>query len=328
MPTNDYVPFAYSSGANVMSPAAWAGLGARLNGFVSGTALSVQCNTAWRQSSVVSAMIGLFTSLYQANNVVDNGDVTGLENQFEQALQGFLGINNRIKIFTANGSWVVPANITSAVVEVLAGGGGGGTSSWYTFSGTGIIQGNGGGGGGAGGWAFGRVTGLSPGVSIPVTIGPGGWGGIDPNNTSAQPAWPNSNGQAGTASSFGSFITAFGGGGGLDGSQYSTNPTPPPGLGGGAGGSASFGTGVTGLIINGENGCFTGCNHAAGAIDGTDIIRHYYIGGAPAGGWGTISLSQSGGTGSGYGVGGSGATGYVNGIFAGKGASGLVIVRW
>jgi len=316
-----------------MSPAAWAGLGARLNGFVSGTALSIQCNTAWRQSSVVSAMIGEFIAEHQGGNVIDNGDVEGLENQFEAALRSLIGQNN-ILLAIANTAWVVPENVTTALVEVVGGGGGGGTSNWTTLGGSGIIQGNGGGGGGAGGWVKGLVIGLTPGVSIPITVGTGGWGGIDPNNTSGQPAWPNSSGQSGTASSFGSYITAFGGGGGLDGTFYSSNPTPPTGFGGGPGGGGTVGSGVaTSIIINGESGAFTGCNHdapgsGAGAITMTDVVRSYYRGGAPAGGWGTISLAASGGAGSGFGVGGSGSTGYSLGNFGGRGRGGVIVVRW
>src|SRR6516164_7930383 len=144
MPTNDYVPFAYSpTTANVIPPATWAAMtGLRSNGFVSGTALSVQCNTVWRQSSVVAAMIAEFTAEHQSGNVVDNGDVEGLENQFEKALQNFLGGTSRISIYTSTGTWVVPENITTAVIEVVGGGGGGGTSNWYTWGASSIVQGN------------------------------------------------------------------------------------------------------------------------------------------------------------------------------------------
>src|SRR6218665_1024053 len=63
--------------------------------------------------------------------------------------------------FTSSGSYVVPAGVTSLTIEVVGAGGNGG--------------GNGGGGGGGGGYASG-VYNVTPGASIPITVGTGGAG--------------------------------------------------------------------------------------------------------------------------------------------------------
>ena len=55
--TNEFVPFGTGPGANVLTAAGWAALGARLSGFAGGVASSAQCNTAWRQSTSVAAMV-------------------------------------------------------------------------------------------------------------------------------------------------------------------------------------------------------------------------------------------------------------------------------
>jgi len=55
---NQYLPFATAGGADVLSPAAWTSLTARLNGFGTGTAISTQLNTAWRQGSTFAAVLG------------------------------------------------------------------------------------------------------------------------------------------------------------------------------------------------------------------------------------------------------------------------------
>lgn len=79
-------------------------------------------------------------------------------------------------VFTASGSWVVPAGVTRVYAIVVGGGGGGGAVS------TTPVLSDGSGGvtsgqdiGGAGGLAFGMVS-VTPGASITVTVGAGGTG--------------------------------------------------------------------------------------------------------------------------------------------------------
>jgi len=105
---------------------------------------------------------------------------------------------NNFQLFTASGTFTVPAGITGIKVTVRAGGGGGGagSESCATFSG---------GSGGFGGLSLGFLT-VTPGGTFAVTVGAGGAGS---NST---------NGSAGGASSFATNFTTTGGGGGAFGS--------------------------------------------------------------------------------------------------------------
>lgn len=87
MATNQYLPFGTAGGANVLSPTDYNALPARLSGFTAGTAFSVQLNTVWRQSSVVSAMVGEFILDYGGFDALDDGSVDNLENGFVRTLQ-------------------------------------------------------------------------------------------------------------------------------------------------------------------------------------------------------------------------------------------------
>jgi hypothetical protein len=109
-----------------------------------------------------------------------------------------------IQVFTTNGTFVVPTNVTKIKVEMWGGGGGGGKGSTLYN----------GGGGGAGGYAFNVFT-VTPGASYPVTVGTGG-----------------TNGVSGTFSSFGALMGAAGGGAG-------TNAAPNAVGGGGIGGTTT-----------------------------------------------------------------------------------------
>ena len=98
-------------------------------------------------------------------------------------------VGPRAQVFTASGTFTVPAGITA--VKVTVAGGGGGSSTTY-----GTV-------GGCGGVAVGHYTGLTPGGSVTVTVGAGGSGGAS--------------GTAGGTSSFGAFCSATGGAGGTSG---------------------------------------------------------------------------------------------------------------
>lgn len=105
-------------------------------------------------------------------------------------------------------TWVVPAGVTKAWVEVYGGGGGGALNN--------AVPGASGGGGA--GVAMKLAT-LTPGASITITVGAGG-DGASSNGTA---------GSAGAASSFGSICSATGGGGGR---VDSTLGAPGTGTGG------------------------------------------------------------------------------------------------
>jgi hypothetical protein len=200
------------------------------------------------------------------------------------------------QLFTANGTFTVPAGITKIKVCVYGGGAGGGCGNIP-----------GGGGGGAGGYAEGTYA-VTPAANFTVTIGSGGIGGLS--------GLPGTNG--GT-SSFGALISATGGSGGTAASFG--------GIGGiGIGGylNTSLGNGGSGstdvLSGNGTGGGGAGANISAGGFGG----------GAGGGGFGggnggngsaagANALTNTGaGGGGGGGVGGGG----------GNGAAGKVIVFW
>jgi hypothetical protein len=87
---NQLLPFGNGNGANVLAFSAYQALSARTQGFASGTALSVQLNTVWRQSAVVSSMIGQFIVDKAVVDVLDDGDVAGLEAKFIAALTALI----------------------------------------------------------------------------------------------------------------------------------------------------------------------------------------------------------------------------------------------
>lgn len=171
------------------------------------------------------------------------------------------------QVFTGNGTWTKPANVLGTelvMVEEWGAGGGGGTSG--AASGT---SGGGGGGGGACIIGYYRASDLTS--TVTVTVGTGAAATVGGNTT------------------FGTFLTAYGGGAGQSESG-ATNASP----GGGGGGQLSVGT--------------------AGSADTTGGS-----GGGPAGGGSTAANSGFGGAGGGAG-GAGGAAAYGGG--GGGGANG------
>ena len=161
---------------------------------------------------------------------------SGLERSFNIIVKAPI-----VQSFTAVGSTTfnVPVGVSSAQVVVVAGGGGGGTrNSGGASGGT-----DGGSAGGAGGMIDHPAYPLTPGGSVPVTVGGGGGGGGNGYGSGQTP------GQNGSNSVFDA-LTALGGGYGGCG-PLSPNPGGPGGSGGGegggggtTGGTAARGTGL------------------------------------------------------------------------------------
>ena len=153
-----------------------------------------------------------------------------------------------MQVFTSNGTFTVPDNVTKVRVTVVGGGGGG------------IVEGGGGGGGG-GGTAIKTITGLVPAATVTVTVGAGG----------ASQA-------SGGSSSFGAYCSATGGVGGLSvsggaggvGSSGDLNIQGGGGSGGGYIGSA---------IINGTGGSSSLGGGGAGDLDRSGTAGGPYGGG-------------------------------------------------
>lgn len=209
--------------------------------------------------------------------------------------------------YTADGSFTVPAGVTSITVECWGAGGGG---SRITSN-----SGRRGGGGGGGAFAL-RTFAVTQGTIYNFTVGLGGTGGT---NSSFATAGGNTVFIAGT-------IAASGGAPGFD---NSTNA--------GAGGTAasSFGT-TTRSGGNGANGGGTNSGGGGGgagtANPGSNATGAAAgAGGAFGGGDGGtgVSGSSNGNAGSTYGGGGSGAVTNSNtDRYGGAGANGAIRITW
>lgn len=234
----------------------------------------------------------------QVYATIDDGTNIRILSMLPSDVVSSASIVGRTQIFTASGTFTVPASVNSVEVQVIGGGGAGGASGNGSAGG---VAGNIGAGGGAGGYGYKRVFGLTPGGTVAVTVGAGGT-----PSTSATSG-------AGGSSSFGSHVTCNGGAGGA----YGISTT-------GSGGSGGTVTGAD-LPVDGGSGGFSGPN--SGTVSTSDIFRIYGRGGPAAGGLGVVPTGGTGNAGQGYGAGGTGASGGSL-VLGGAGAPGIVIVRW
>jgi hypothetical protein len=198
--------------------------------------------------------------------------------------------------FTANGTWTKPASATgNEIVYIEAWGAGGGGGNLST-----------GGGSGGGGGACVQVSFLASQLSATesITIGVAGAGGGSP--------------AAGTDSSFGSHLTAYGGGAGLVGTAATYK--------GGGGGGGAFSRGGNGsTTTGGDGGGPKGGDHTAtvlsykegdfgggaGYSQGDSNGFNSYFGGGGGGGCNSGTLGTAGGNsyyGGGGGAGGGSST--------------------
>lgn len=206
-------------------------------------------------------------------------------------------------VFTSSGNWIVPAGVTSCLLEACGGGGGGGAGRNNPGSSL-----TGGGAGGCGSELISMTfSGLTSGASIPVAIGAGGavqgshaGNGFDGGDTTFNgviiskggAGGPGGLGIAGSSHSYQIRIdhTRGGNGGGGDGSSAFNGETgqfsrkysggsgggagPGAGGGGGGGGAGAFGSGA-----NANSGSAISTNYGAGGAGG--------VGGASWGGGGS-----------------------------------------
>ena len=197
------------------------------------------------------------------------------------------GFGSGVQTYLTSGNFTVPPGVTQVEVELW----GGGSGSYASVAG--IASG----GGSGGGYARRRITGLTGGQTISVTVGAGGAAG---NTSGAAPS-------NGSTSSFGSYVSATGGV--LNPLASVANPQN---------GAISSGTGVGGDV------------NIAGSAGQAGVLNQGGMGGAaPLGGWqnsGTWGLTGvfPGGGASGAGTGAASATPY-NGA---AGANGQVVIRW
>lgn len=148
--------------------------------------------------------------------------------------------------------WVVPANVSSGFLTMVAGGGGGcGHGGTLLYSG---------GGGGGGEFVIRLPVGLTPGASVTIVVGAGGAAG----SNVAPPAAGCDAGDGGDSSFDGVYIVRGGKGGKQDTFMKG-------GAGGGTGGAPEAGgRGVDGIPGDYENSFFTGGSRGGGG-DGLNL---------------------------------------------------------
>lgn len=250
------------------------------------------------------------------------------------------------EVFTDSGSFTVPSGVNSLEVLLIAGGGGGGNHE--------------GGGGGAGGYIYSANYAVTPGSTIPVTVGGAGTGSAAPLESSATAGGDSvfgaltaiGGGRGGSSSSVAPTTGGSGGGGNgfnnLAGAAGTAGP-PLQGYaggtgykatdynGGGGGGAAAVGANAN-ATLGGNGGAGTRIQWAAGDFS------EYFSGGGGGGGYqatgtpqGGIGGGGNGGAGGGdnpgspatyYGGGGGGGHYQASYQAGGDGYQGIVIVRW
>jgi hypothetical protein len=90
MPTNNFLPFASGTGANVWSDATYAGSSQQQTGIQKGIVPSGLMSKAWRQSAAGSAVMGQIITAYGLVDAVDDGNITGLAATYRTALAAML----------------------------------------------------------------------------------------------------------------------------------------------------------------------------------------------------------------------------------------------
>ncbi|EIB9803736.1 phage tail protein [Salmonella enterica subsp. enterica serovar Durham] len=156
---------------------------------------------------------------------------------------------NRYVMFTANGSFTVPAGVQKMSVELIGGGGGGGGGGAYS------------GGGGGASKPVTAIVDVTPGAVLSVVVGGGGVGGTVVRSTVGNMNTGNP-GSAGGASSF-SGVSSYGGGGGIGGSAGGTSTIKT--AAGPNGASSVYGNGGAGVVGGSNNGTGYGAGGSAGA---------------------------------------------------------------
>lgn len=116
MAKNEFLPFGMAANANVLSNEAYQALPARSAGFGSGVAKSEELNSAWRQGSTMAAVVGQFIADKTGQDVLDDGNVSGLAIQLGSALSLFTSLSG---VIDKNGYISIPINISGEIKTLL-----------------------------------------------------------------------------------------------------------------------------------------------------------------------------------------------------------------
>lgn len=193
-----------------------------------------------------------------------------------------------VQTFTSSGTWTKPNFGTTAFIQVWGGGGSGGKTTADVTA-----------GGGGGGAYVQRFIALSSlGGTETVTIGAGG---------AAKST--DGSGNVGGNSTFGSWVTAYGGGGGFGN-----------GNGGGGGGGGAFSAGVTSAGTTGGNGGAPITPLGLGGSSGNPGVMNVDGGGGGGGAANTVGGASTNGGGGGGGANVSTGGKSINGGGGGGGA--------
>ena len=247
-----------------------------------GAAATPALSGGWIPLYVVSVSSGM-TSVPAANITLATGAPI-IPFKLPQLRPGF----SQFSVYSGPGTFVVPAGVNRLRVRMVGGGGGGGGGSGVS----------GGAGGGAGGYVEAIIV-IAPGTVVPIMAGAAGFGSGDSST---------SGGNGGT-SSFGTYLAATGGLGGI---AYP---------GGSAGGTGGLGYGGAALPSGGG----AGMDGQFGALTWSASGGASIFGG---GGRGASGSWYAGGptNASAWGAGGGGA--YFAATQGGNGGNGIVVVEW
>ena len=319
MAKNEFKAFATGNGANIITQSEYEQLAVLASGFFSGKASSAQINKAIRQGTFVSSAVSQFVSDSINEDVNDDGVINNYIRQLinaihvesSNAVSGGLGsdVIGRfvgVKTITSSSTYIKPENVKFVVVNLVGGGGAGGSPAQ---NGAGYSSGGGGGNSGCHARAVIDIRGVP---SILCIVGAGGI------------ASENSTGGQGGSSSFGSYISVFGGNGG----QLLESSTDL---------NRIYGMSPLRDVYGSIRGGVTLMEFDAGRLGGDAIIlssgSRAGFGGASALGGNTFGpgIDIQGIAGSTYGGGGSGAvaTNASSGTFllGGDGAGGVIMIE-
>jgi len=216
---------------------------------------------------------------------------TAVQAAFTEGLRAdLLKETSRILTFTANGTWRRPSGLKAVAVFCVGGGGGGGGGLAILPIGGVPASSFGGGGGGGGGFSYSYFNVNTMPAQVSITVGAGGAGGDGAISTT-----PPTDGASGGTSSFGSFMVAKGGGGGLKGDLGTLK---------------GLGATIPGVLYEGGDGTEPGvdapnlCQGAPGGggggtayWNGIATVTGQTGGDGGAGAWRTTSATGGGGTG-------------------------------